>query len=66
MAKSLDGNLIKKAHSVQKYTLEQVQHLEKCMDPVDGPLYFCKNFLKIQHPVRGAIDFIPYEYKNDY
>lgn len=63
MAKSLDGNLIKKAHSVQKYTLEQVQHLEKCMDPVDGPLYFCRNFLKIQHPVRGAIDFVPYEYQ---
>jgi Terminase large subunit, T4likevirus-type, N-terminal/Terminase RNaseH-like domain len=63
MAKSLDGNLIKKAHAVQKYTLEQVKHLEACMDPVSGPLYFCKNFLKIQHPVRGAIDFEPYEYQ---
>ena len=63
MAKSLDGNLIKKAHKVQKYTLEQVKHLEACMDPVSGPLYFCKNFLKIQHPVRGAITFVPYEYQ---
>ncbi len=63
MAKSLDGNLIKKAHSVQKYTLEEVKHLEACMDPVSGPLYFCKNFLKIQHPVRGAIKFEPYEYQ---
>ncbi len=63
MAKSLDGNLIKKAHAVQKYTLEQVKHLEACMDPVSGPLYFCKNFLKIQHPVRGAITFEPYEYQ---
>jgi hypothetical protein len=33
------------------------------MDPVDGPLYFCKNFLKIQHPVRGSIAFKPYEYQ---
>ena len=63
MAKSLEGNLIKKAHAPQRYTLEEVKHLEACMDPVDGPLYFCKNFLKIQHPVRGSIPFVPYEYQ---
>jgi hypothetical protein len=63
MSKSLDGVLIKKAHAQQKYTLEEVEHLEKCMDPIDGPLYFCKNFLKIQHPVRGSIPFHPYEYQ---
>ena len=63
MAKSLDGVLIKKAHAKQRYTLEEVEHLEKCMDPIDGPLYFCKTFLKIQHPVRGAIPFQPYEYQ---
>jgi hypothetical protein len=63
MAKSLDGNLIKKAHAPQRYTLEEVKHLEACMDPVTGPLYFAKNFLKIQHPVRGSIPFEPYEYQ---
>jgi hypothetical protein len=63
MAKSLDGNLIKKAHAPQRYTLEEVKHLEACMDPVTGPLYFCKNFLKIQHPVRGSIPFVPYDYQ---
>ncbi len=63
MAKSLDGNLIKKAHKQTKYTLEEVKHLEACMDPVTGPLYFCENFLKIQHPTRGAIKFDPYEYQ---
>jgi hypothetical protein len=63
MAKSLDGNLIKKAHAPIRYTLEEVKHLEACMHPVDGPLYFCKNFLKIQHPVRGSIKFEPYEYQ---
>ena len=63
MAKSLDGNLIKKAHAPQKYTLEQVKHLEACMDPVTGPLYFAKNFIKIQHPTRGSIPFDPYEYQ---
>ncbi len=63
MAKSLDGNLVKKAHSQIKYTLEEVKHLEACMDPVDGPLYFAKNFIKIQHPTRGSIPFEPYEYQ---
>ena len=63
MAKSLDGNLIKKAHAPQRYTLEEVKHLEACMDPVTGPLYFAKNFLKIQHPVRGSIPFEPFEYQ---
>jgi hypothetical protein len=47
MAKSLDGNLIKKAHAPQRYTLEEVKHLEACMDPVTGPIYFATNFLKI-------------------
>jgi len=63
MAKSLDGVLIKKAHATHRYTLEEVKHLERCMDPIDGPLYFCKNFLKIQHPTRGSIPFEPYEYQ---
>lgn len=63
MAKSLDGNLIKKAHAPQRYTLEEVKHLEACMDPVSGPLYFAKHFLKIQHPTRGSIPFEPFEYQ---
>lgn len=63
MSRSLEGNLIKKAHAPIKYTLEEINHLEKCMDPVDGPLYFAKNFIKIQHPVRGSIPFEPYEYQ---
>ncbi len=63
MGKSLDGNLVKKAHAQIRYTLEEVQHLEKCMDPVDGPLYFAKNFIKIQHPVKGSIPFEPYGYQ---
>jgi hypothetical protein len=63
MSKSLDGNLIKKAHAPQRYTLEEVKHLEACMDPKTGPLYFAKNFIRIQHPTRGSIVFHPYEYQ---
>ena len=63
MGKSLDGVQIKKAHAQQRYTLEEVKHLEACMDPITGPLYFCRNFLKIQHPVKGSIPFEPYGYQ---
>ena len=63
MAKSLDGVQIKKAHEKQKYTLEEVKHLEGCMDPVEGPLYFAKNFIYIQHPTKGSMPFVPYGYQ---
>lgn len=63
MGKSLEGVLVKKAFARQRYTLEEIEHLEKCMDPVTGPLYFCKNFIKIQHPVKGSMPFEPYEYQ---
>jgi hypothetical protein len=63
MAKSLEGNLVKKAHAPQRYTLEEVKHLEACMDPITGPLYFAKNFIQIQHPVHGSMPFEPYEYQ---
>ena len=63
MAKSLDGVQIKKAHQKQRYTLEEVKHLEACMDPKTGPLYFCKNFLQIQHPVKGSMKFEPYGFQ---
>lgn len=63
MGKSLEGVLVKKAFAKQKYTLEEVKHLEECMDPINGPLYFCKNFLKIQHPTKGSMPFEPYPYQ---
>jgi hypothetical protein len=63
MGKSLDGVQIKKAHAQQKYTLEEVKHLEACMDPITGPDYFCRHFLHIQHPVKGSIPFVPYGYQ---
>ena len=63
MAKSLEGVLIKRAHQQDRYTQDEIVHLKACMDPVDGPLYFCTNFLKIQHPTRGSMKFDPYPYQ---
>jgi hypothetical protein len=63
MAKSLDGVLTKKAHTKEKFTEEQVQHLLHCADPKEGYMHFVKNFFHIQHPVRGKVKFEPFEYQ---
>ena len=63
MAKSLEGVLVKKAHTQEKFTEQQVQDLLLCADPVDGYMHFVKNFFYIQHPVRGKVKFEPYEYQ---
>ena len=60
---SLDTEQVKKANKAHKYTEEQVLQLEKCMDHIDGPLYFMENFMRIQHPTKGEMPFKPYEYQ---
>ena len=62
---SLDSDQIKKAHKKHKYSKTQVEQLEKCMDEKDGPLFFMKSFMKIQHPVKGSIAFKPFRTKRD-
>ena len=63
MAKSLDGVLTKKAHTKEKFTEEQVQHLLACSDPIEGYMHFVKNFFHIQHPTRGKVEFEPFGYQ---
>ena len=60
---SLDSQQIKRANKKHKYTKDQVEQLEKCMDPKTGPLYFMKQFMKIQHPTKGEMPFRPYDYQ---
>jgi len=63
MAKSLDGVLTKKAHTKERFTEEQVQHLLQCADPVEGYMHFVKNFFHIQHPTKGKMKFEPFDYQ---
>ncbi len=60
---SLDSDQIKKAHKKHKYTTDQVLRLEQCMDPKTGPLFFMKEFMRIQHPTKGEMRFSPYPYQ---
>lgn len=62
-SKTLDSTLIKRAHSKQTWTNDQVQEFMNCMDPDNGPHYFLENFFYIQHPTRGKLLYKPYEYQ---
>ena len=56
----VDFNLVKQAHAKTTYTLHQKREIFKCMN---DPLYFMQNYLRIQHPTKGAIKFEAYEYQ---
>ena len=60
---SLDSQQIKKANKKHKYSKDQVEQLEKCMDIQNGPLYFMETFMKIQHPTKGEMPFKPFPYQ---
>lgn len=67
MAKMLEGNIIKKAHSKTKYTEEMLNELDMCLPEFnkDAHLYFITNFGYIKHPSRGMLLYEPYTYQLD-
>jgi hypothetical protein len=55
-------DVIKKPYTKSGYTEETLMDLAIC---VDDPIYFIKKFVKIQHPLKGAVDFEPFPYQLD-
>lgn len=53
---------LKRANSTDEYTSAQVMELAKCMQ---DPIYFMENYLKVQHPTKGAVPFKLYPYQHD-
>jgi len=64
-SKNLDGVLIKKANTTQKWTEKDIEDLMKCQDPDQGPKYFLKNFFYIQHATKGQIKYDAFDYQDD-
>ena len=54
------NDFIKKPNVEDDYTAEQIQELAKCAEDI---VYFCTNYIRVQHPKLGAIPFEPYEYQ---
>lgn len=61
MAKQAEDDSVKKPHSKDDFSNEK--NLLDLLECVEDPLYFMKNFMKIQHALRGSIPFDPYPYQ---
>ncbi len=63
MSKTLETVLIKKPNTIESFTAQQIHEMVRCSDPTTGPEYFLENYFYIQHPVRGRMQYVPYEYQ---
>ena len=61
--KDLETAIIKTPYKKMSYTEEQIIEIARCADPDDGPRYFMSNYFFIQHPTKGSIQYIPFEYQ---
>jgi Terminase large subunit, T4likevirus-type, N-terminal/Terminase RNaseH-like domain len=63
MSKELATAIIRNPYKKMSMTADQILEFAKCADPVTGPRYFMSNYFFIQHPTKGAIQYIPFEYQ---
>ena len=62
MANAASGVSSKKAGMEEVFSRHEIDELRKCYA---DPLYFIKNYVKIQHPIEGDILFTPYPYQEE-
>ena len=60
MSTDLDFKLVKAAGAKTTYTPKQIKEMARCSK---DPLYFMENYMWIQHPTRGRMQFEAYEYQ---
>lgn len=65
MAIYQDETLVKRAYTKISYTVQQIEELSACMDPVTGPYYFISNFMYVQHPTKGKEKLELYDYQDE-
>lgn len=51
---------LKKAHAEHEFTAHELMEFKKC---AEDPVYFCKTYVRVQHPKRGAIPLELYDYQ---
>lgn len=62
MSATAELDVVKRPHSKSSYSEQNLLDLVMCME---DPLFFMRNFMKIQHPMRGAVPFEPYPFQID-
>ena len=60
---NLDSVLIKRPNQKMNYTDKQIREFLACADLETGPDFFMRNFFYIQHPVKGRMQFDPFDYQ---
>ena len=63
MSKELENAIVKVPYRKQSMTERDIIEFARCADPVTGPRYFMSNYFFIQHPTRGAMKYVPFEYQ---
>ena len=63
MSKELETAIIRNPYRKMSMSEQQIIEFARCADPVSGPRYFMSNYFFIQHPTKGAIQYIPFEYQ---
>ena len=58
-----EANIIKTPYQKVNFTEKQIQEFVKCADPDTGPEYFMSNYFYIQHPVKGKMLYVPFDYQ---
>jgi hypothetical protein len=62
MSKSPETDITKKPHQKSSYTQASLVDLIRC---TDDPFYFIHHFVKVQHPMRGALPLKLYPFQVD-
>ena len=57
-----DNDAVKKPYLIETFTDEQIEEIEKCSKDV---LYFIEKYVKIKHPKKGSVPFVPFEYQKE-
>ena len=57
--------LVKTPYQHIEYTKTGIEEFRNCCDSETGSMYFLENFVRIQHPTKGGIDFNPFDYQRD-
>lgn len=60
---AVDNTFVKKAHQKCDYNEDKLQQLVACVDQTNGPLYFMRNFIYVQHPTKGRVKLEPYDFQ---
>ncbi len=53
---------LKRAHATSEFDPEKILELKRCKA---DPIYFMEKYIKVQHPTKGAVPFVLYEYQKD-